>query len=253
MNIADDLLLALDPVRLAEAAGIEPDDWQRDVLRSAAAAILLNVTRQGGKSTISAVLALHDALFIPNSLVLLLSPSLRQSSELFKKVMHVYNGVGRPIAAAEESALQLRLTNGSRVIALPGKEGTIRGFSGVSRLIVDEASRVRDDLYRAIRPMLAVSRGKIICLSTPFGKRGFFHAEWTGTGDWQRVGVPATACPRISPTFLAEERAAIGEWFYRQEYLCSFEETIDQVFSYDDVMGALSDDVTPLFAPSIGV
>jgi len=253
MNIADDLLLALDPVRLAEAAGIEPDDWQRDVLRSSASKFLLNVTRQGGKSTISAVLALHDALFIPNSLVLLLSPSLRQSSELFKKVMSVYGAVGRPVPATMESALQLTLANGSRIVALPGKEETIRGFSGVTRLIVDEAARVPDELYYAIRPMLAVSGGGLIALSTPFGKRGFFHREWTEGGDgWKRVEVPATACPRISPLFLAEERAALGDWWYRQEYGCEFVETTDQVFSYEDVMRAFDNDLTPMFPPSNG-
>ncbi len=253
MNIADDLLLALDPVRLAEAAGIAPDDWQRDVLRSSASKFLLNVTRQGGKSTISAVLAVHDAVYRPGALVLLLAPSSRQSSELFKKVMYVYGAVGRPVPATMESALQLTLANGSRIVALPGKEETIRGFSGVTRLIVDEAARVPDELYYAIRPMLAVSGGGLIALSTPFGKRGFFHREWTEGGPtWERVEIPATACPRISPTFLAEERRSLGDWWYRQEYCCSFEETSDQVFSYEDVMRAFDNDLTPMFPPSNG-
>ncbi len=254
MSIANDLAMALNPALLAEAAGIAPDDWQQDVLRSSASRILLNVTRQGGKSTISAVLAVHDALYTPDALVLLLAPSSRQSSELFKKVMYVYGAVGRPVPATMESALQLTLANGSRIVALPGKEETIRGFSGVTRLIVDEAARVPDDLYYAVRPMLAVSGGSLIALSTPHGKRGWWHKEWTeGGAGWKRVQVPATACPRISPAFLAEERAAIGDWWYRQEYGNEFVETTDQVFSFDDVQRAVTGDVTPLFAPLNGV
>jgi hypothetical protein len=95
--------------------------------------------------------------------------------------------------------------------------------------------------------MLAVSQGRLVALSTPFGKRGWYHDEWHGDGAWQRVKITAEQCPRISPEFLAEERRALGERWYRQEYLCSFEDTIDAVFSWADIQAALSDDVKPLF------
>jgi hypothetical protein len=142
----------------------------------------------------------------------------------------------------------LEFTNLSRIVALPGKEATIRGFSGVSLLIVDEASRVPDELYMAVRPMLAVSGGDILLLSTPFGKRGFFHHEWTeGGADWQRVKITAHDCPRIPPEWLEQERRQIGDWWFRQEYLIEFTETSDQVFSYEEIQRALDDSVTPLF------
>jgi hypothetical protein len=250
MGIATDLAFALDPTLLAVSAGLMPDPWQVDVLRSLAPRTLLNVTRQGGKSTITAVLAVHDAVYTPDSLVLLPSPSLRQSGELFKKVTRVYTASGRPVPALAETALQLTLANRSRIVALPGKEGTIRGFSGVTRLIVDEAARVPDELYYAVRPMLAVSGGSLIAMSTPFGKRGWWHHEWAEGGEsWQRVAVPASECLRISPAFLVEEREALGPWWYAQEYECRFMETTDQVFTYDAVMAALTDSVTPLFVP----
>jgi hypothetical protein len=201
--------------------------------------MLLNCSRQAGKSLVAAGLALREALLVPGSLVLLLSPSLRQSSELFAdKVMRVYNDLGRPVSATAESALRLELNNGSRIISLPGTETTVRGFSGVALLVVDEASRVLDALYYTIRPMLAVSGGKLICLSTPAGKRGFFHAEWIGSTPWARVEIPATACPRISREFLAEEEKALGDHWFRQEYLCSFEECVDSVFRAEDVDAA---------------
>jgi len=153
--------------------------------------------------------------------------------------------------AVEESALRMELSNGSRIIALPGKEATIRGFSGVSLLIIDEASRVEDALYQSVRPMLAVSGGRIILLSTPFGKRGFFHSEWTDGEDWRRVKITAEQCPRIDKEWLERERAMIGDWWYLQEYFCEFVETNDQVFSYDDIQSALDDTIKPLFQTSI--
>jgi Terminase large subunit, T4likevirus-type, N-terminal len=132
-------------------------------------------------------------------------------------------------------------------VALPGTDKTIRGFSGASLLIVDEASRVADELYFAVRPMLAVSGGSLMMLSTPHGKRGVFFEEWTDSRGWERYEVKAEECPRISPKFLEEEREALPSWVYRQEYECSFEETEDLVFTYEMVEQAVSSEVTPLF------
>ncbi|TAK32389.1 MAG: hypothetical protein EPO21_15330 [Chloroflexota bacterium] len=211
--------------------------------------MILNCSRQAGKSTVSSILCLHEALYYPPALVLLASPSLRQSGELFRKVKESYAALGsEAVPVAQESALRLELVNGSRIVCLPGKEASIRGFSAVRLLVVDEASRVPDELYQAIRPMLAVSGGRLVLLSTPFGRRGFFHHEWAEGGpDWQRVQIKADQCPRIPKDWLAKERATIGDWWYRQEYGCEFVDTTDQVFRYEDVMGALDPSVKPLF------
>ncbi len=130
---------------------------------------------------------------------------------------------------------------------MPGSEKTIRGFSGAALLIVDEASRVADELYFAVRPMLAVSGGALMMLTTPYGKRGIFYEEWTGGHGWDRYEVPASECPRISDEFLEEERQALPSWVFRQEYECSFEETEDQVFTTEMVERAVTSEVTPLF------
>ena len=241
-------LEAGDARLLAERAGITPDAWQQDILRSTARQTIMLVTRQGGKSTVTSIRALHRALYTPASLVLLLAPSYRQSKELFRKVKDALAALPYPSPLISESALEMEFDNCSRIVALPGKEETIRGFSGVSLLIVDEASRVNDALYQAVRPMLAVSGGDIILLSTPFGKRGFFHHEWTdGGASWHRVKVTADDCPRISRAWLATERKSIGEWVFRQEYNCEFVETDDQVFAYEDIQLALDTAVKPLF------
>ena len=245
--LRDDLRLALDRIAFATELGIVPDGWQEDFLRSSADRVLLNCSRQSGKSTMAAVIALHRALYHPASLVLCLAPALRQSQELFGKIAGFYRDLGRPVAPQGERKLSLELENGSRIITLPGSEKTIRGFSGAALLLVDEASRVDDGLYYAIRPMLAVSGGSLMLLSTPYGKRGIFHQEWTEGQGWERYEVPAEKVPRISTAFLEEERRALPRRIFRQEYECTFEDTEDQVFSYEDVTAAISPEVAPLF------
>jgi phage terminase large subunit-like protein len=176
-SLASDLRLALDRVSFARSVGVEPDPWQEDFLRSSSERTLLNCSRQSGKSTMSAVIALHRALYHPGSLVLCLAPALRQSQELFGKIAGFYRDLGRPVAPQGERKLSLELENGSRTLTLPGSEKTIRGFSGAALLLVDEASRVADELYYAVRPMLAVSAGSLMMLSTAYGKRGVFYEE----------------------------------------------------------------------------
>jgi Terminase large subunit, T4likevirus-type, N-terminal len=218
------LSLALDPAQILCARSITPDPWQRQFLLSSARQVLLNCSRQSGKSTTVAALALHTALFTPGSLVLLLSPSLRQSAELFRKIVGFYKATEQPVEIAQQSRTQLELKNESRIVSLPGKEATVRSFSGVRLLVIDEAARVPDDLYRSVRPMLAVSQGRLVCLSTPFGKRGFFFHEWTdGDPSWQRIQITWKECPRISAEFIEQETRSMGESWVRQEYLCSFE------------------------------
>jgi hypothetical protein len=236
-----------DRLEFAHSLGIVPDLWQEQLLHSEASRVLLNCARQSGKSTMAAIIALHQALWRPSSLVLILAPAERQAKELFSKVAEAYRALGHVIPADSYRKMGMELANGSRIEALPGTEKTIRGFSGVNLLLVDEASRVDDALYFAVRPMLAISGGRLLLLTTPFGRRGIFYEEWTGDGAWERYEVPASQCPRISEDFLEEERRALPRRVFRQEYECSFEETDDQVFSHADVQAAISSEVTPLF------
>ncbi len=247
VQLRDDLALALDRVSFASSLGLDPDPWQERLLRSTAPRVLLNCSRQSGKSTMSGVIALHRALYFPGSLVLCLAPSERQSKELFAKVSDSYRRLRGTPAPASDRKLGMHLPNGSRIEALPGSERTIRGYSGVDLLIVDEAARVDDNLYYSLRPMLAVSGGTLMMLTTPYGKRGVFFEEWTSGREWDRYEVSAADCPRISEEFLEEERAALPTYVYRQEYECSFEDTEDQIFTHDMVQAAVTPDIKPLF------
>lgn len=243
VTLAADMLAAIDPVAFARRAGIEPDEWQADVLRSDSQRLLLNCSRQSGKSTTTALLALHQATYVPGSLVLLLSPSLRQSAELFRTVARLYTASGATVPATAESKLRLELEGGSRVISLPASEATIRGYSAVALLVIDEAARVDDDLYSAVRPMLATSAGRLVALSTPYGRRGWWSDAWHSGNEWKRVHITAEQCPRISPAFLAEERQQLGDWHFRQEYYGEFMDAESSAFRSEDIRRIFSADV----------
>ena len=131
------------------------------------------------------------------SLTLVVSPTARQSGEFVRKAAGFARRLGIRPKGDGDNEISLALPNGSRIVGLPGTEATVRGFSAVSLLLVDEAARVSDDLYMAMRPMLAVSGGELWLMSTPFGKRGFFYDAWergragVGAGPGAGDGVPA--------------------------------------------------------------
>jgi len=238
-NLGKDFAIRMDPARLGARAGIKLDPWQADVMRSTDAQLILNCHRQSGKSSVVALKALHVALYQARALVLLLSPSLRQSRELFRKVTDVYRALDRPLPPAVDNKLELELSNGGRIVSLPGTEATIRGFSAPRLVIMDEASKIPAALYTAVRPMLAISRGSLALLSTPFGPRGFFHQEWTAGGpNWKRVLRTADQCPRITAEWLAEEKRHMTDVEFRQEFFCEFGEIAGAFFSEAEILAA---------------
>ena len=243
-----DLLDAVDPVGWARRTlGFTPDAQQQSILTSSNKRILLNCSRQWGKSTVTAAKAVHRAWELPEQLIVAMSPSARQTGELLRKMEDFLRKCGVKVKGDGSNEQSILLPNGSRIVGLPGGEGTIRGFSSVNLLIVDEAARVADESYRAARPMLAVANGDLLLLSTPFGKRGFFYEEWVGQSDWQRMTVRAEDCPRIPASFLADERRSLGDLWFRQEYCCEFIDNETQLFGRDTINRALDKDIEPLF------
>jgi hypothetical protein len=229
--------------------GFDADDVQRKILDAAAQPVILNCSRQWGKSTVGAAKALHTAATRAGSLVVAVSPSARQSGEFVRKTAGFARRVGERGRGDGQNEMSLLLKNGSRIVGLPGNEETVRGFSAVDLLLIDEAARVDDRLYQAVRPMLATTNGGLWLLSTPYGRRGFFYREWSEGGPgWLRVAAPAWDCARISREFLEQERAALGERAFRQEYECTFLERDDELLARELVEAALDEDVEPLVA-----
>ena len=218
--------------------GFLPDAKQMEVLQSNAKRGILNCSRQWGKSTVTAAKAVHRAYTRPGCTVLVASPSERQSAEFLRKAAVMVRKLRIRPRGDGDNATSLLFPNGSRIIGLPGTHETSRGFSA-SLILIDEASRVRDDVYDALRPMLAVEDGDLWMMSTPAGQRGFFYNTWAGNEDWFRMSVKATECPRIRAEFLEGERAGMVSSVFEQEYMCCFHGDGTEYFDRQLVLDAV--------------
>jgi hypothetical protein len=242
---------ALEVADAAEFArirlGFSPDAKQTEILQASAKRGILNCSRQWGKSTVTAAKAVHRAYTQAGSVILVASPSERQSAEFLRKAKGMVRKLGIRPRGDGDNAASVLLPNGSRIVGLPGNEATVRGFSAVSLILIDEAARVQDEMYSALRPMLAVGDGDLWLMSTPCGQRGFFYEAWKDGGeDWMRVSVPATECSRITAEFLNKERRNTDSAMFSQEYMCEFTMDGTEVFDRQLIDDAFDGTVTEL-------
>lgn len=206
------------------------DQWQYDFLRDETKRLLLLVHRQGGKSTIVAVKAIHRALFRRGQTIVLVSPTQRQSSELLHKVRHIVKMIPEySDSLIVDNVTSVEFANGSRIISLPDSPWTIRGYTA-DLVIIDEAAGVSDDVWTAVSPMLLTTQGQYIVVSTPQSKSGAFYQAYC-SDTWQKYIVKASENPRMqSPEyadFLAREKVNLGSRLYSQEYECEFLDDMD--------------------------
>jgi hypothetical protein len=68
-NIAANMARAIDPSLIMHDLGMVPDPWQSRLLRSGSNRVLLLCSRQLGKSTATACLAIAQACYAADSLV----------------------------------------------------------------------------------------------------------------------------------------------------------------------------------------
>ena len=128
---------------------------------------------------------------LQGGLAVVVSPSLRQSGFLFRKLSR--HLVASGAAFRRETMTEVELVSGGLAVSLLGdRPAMLRGLSlrhdGPAVLLVDEASRVRDELWATISPMLAAApAAQQILLSTPAGASGEFHRAWSSDEDWERV------------------------------------------------------------------
>jgi Helicase len=201
----------LDPASIFEDVGDDkhgpPYPWQINALRSPSRRQLYLTTRQGGKSSVAATKSLHVAMFTPGSLVLMVSPSQKQSEEIIRKARNAYRLLGRPMGVAAEGTRHIELANGSRIESLPGTEKSNVGYTA-ALVVIDEAARTDSELIEALMPTVAVSGGSVIALSTPKGARGWFYELWHSPQVytiWERHRATADDVPSAELAAMVEE------------------------------------------------
>lgn len=281
-KLAQDFAGALDGAEFALQCGLTLDEKQRELIRSTSRRVIGCTSRQWGKSTAAAIIGARDAWYDrmhpdarkvlgngAHSLTLIVSPTQRQSDECFTKLRQylaakIVDATEQIVEAAEQApqysrvpgsaridkspavkswqVRSLQLQNGARVVSLPGAPETIRGYSSVTRAIIDEAAFVDQSLIGAIRPMLLISRGSMLLLSTPNGKQGEFYDIFTSTSDdWHRIEVPWWENPRVNPQDLEVDRNELPAWLFEQEYECKFRERLGAAFREAEIQQSLVD------------
>lgn len=228
--------------------GFRPDRWQAEFLRSNDPRNLILCGRQIGKSLSVAVYALARALTRPGITVSIVCPIQPQATEMIRKVLNCFNAIRRPMRLIREAVTTLEFENGSRVIALPGKERSVHSYTA-NLLIMDEAARIPDEVYHGASPQLSASKGTLIALSTAFSKSGWFYKEWCGGNGFRRWSITARDCPRHTKEFLDNERRSMGERWFNMAYMNLFGDDVAAVFLVDDIRAMRSAEVVPLFGP----
>jgi len=211
----------LDPVPwVANVLGITPAPWQETFLRAPQGSSLLALTaRQVGKTTTAAWAMAHAMLFTPGSLSVVACPAQRQSAEAVRKVREIVLKTGAKLKSDNVYALELE--NGSRVLALPGSDDSIRGLTVDAWIVADEAARLDPDLIAALRPMRARRpQARLAMLSTAWSRTDPFWTAWASDDPtWIRLDATADKVAIFSPEFLESERRALGEHDFAREYL----------------------------------
>jgi Terminase large subunit, T4likevirus-type, N-terminal len=217
-----DIAYRLDPALwVREIVGENPTAWQEDFLRAPRGASILALTaRQVGKTTAAAWAIAHAMVFIPRSLSVIACPAQRQSAEAVRRVRAVLDQAGAKFVSINVYGLELE--NGSRVLALPSDDDTIRGMTVDAWIVADEAARLSPDLIAALRPMRARRpQARFAMLSTAWSRVDPFWTAWAGGNpSWLRL--QATADMPGAPfttEFLEQERLDLGEQAFTREYL----------------------------------
>jgi hypothetical protein len=222
MSELREIAYRLDPVTWVEnVLTVTPADWQETFLRSPqGASILVLSARQVGKTTTAAWAIAHSMVFTPGSLSVIACPAQRQSAEAVRRVRESLLKAGAELKSDNVYALELK--NGSRVLALPGTDDSIRGLTVDGWIVVDEAARLPDsDLISALRPMRARRpQARFAMLSTAWSRTDPFWTAWAGDDpSWIRIKATADVVPTFTPEFLEQESRALGEDAYKREYL----------------------------------
>jgi hypothetical protein len=184
------------------------------------ASILALTARQVGKTTTAAWGIAHSMIFKSGSLSVIVCPAQRQSGEAVRRVREILIKVGAKLKT--DNTYGLELDNGSRVLALPGSDESIRGLTVDGWIVADEAAQLKSDLIAAVRPMRARQpKTRLAMLSTAWSRTDPFWTAWVNEDpSWLRLKATADvdATP-FAPGFLEQERRELGEDNFKREYL----------------------------------
>jgi phage FluMu gp28-like protein len=240
-------ILKEDAVEFARLLlNFKPFTFQEKMLRDQSKRIVSCMGRQTGKTTTIAIKAIHFACSNDNVIVLITSPSLRQSMIMFDRILSfIYNSFYLPKGVVRKTRTIIQLSNGSQIIALPCSEKYLRGYTA-HLVIMDEAAFMPEEVItQIVFPMLSTTNGSAIFLSTPWGKDHLFYRAFMDP-KYSVHKVKSSECPLIKPEFLEEMKQNMTDQAYRMEYEAEFVEESSCYFPQDLIRSCVDPALKPI-------
>ena len=233
--------------------GWKPHPTQREWLMCDARAKVAACGRRLGKTEAAAVDATTFAITRPGSVQIIVSPTYDQSRLIFDTVerLAMASSITRRFAKVTRTPYPRITLGGSVIMARTADEdGRNLRVHSADRVIVDEAAYVRDSVVtEVIAPMLADRNGRLVMISTPFGKNHFYRAfqrgRQQGTGNREQKGqcaafsFPSWANPHISREYIEDQRREISPRQFSVEYEAQFIDDSSCVFPWEDIEAAV--------------
>lgn len=267
--------MKVDPIYFCNSFGLYPHWYQEQILWCNAQRIVINMSRQIGKTFAVALYALHFIFTNPKVNVLIVAPAQRQSEIMFETIKEILESHPILYESIKGKIIQgrIRLKNGSTIYNFPigDSAAKVRGHS-IHLLIADEAAFIPKIAFTALTPSLGATRGKLIMISTPKERGGYFYEHMTNGmayKDWFEndrkvdsigqavkfwfpypVALDAirrdqhgnyTGIPQMSEEHIMSEKATLHPDDFAREYLAQFVDEGAMFFPRDLIVNATED------------
>jgi len=211
--------------------------WQQEVFKDETRFKVVAAGRRCGKSRLSAVTLLIEALNCPvGSAVMYIAPTLGMARTIMYDLLL---DLGKPvIKSAHVNNLEITLVNG-RKIMLRGADNpdSLRGVS-LTYVVLDECAFIKEDTWqKIIRAALSDKKGRALFISTPSGRNWFYDLFNLGKeGDdeeWKSWHKTTADNETIDPKEIEAAKRTLSSFAFKQEYLSSFDTTGADVFKHE--------------------
>lgn len=209
-------------------------DFQKEAIRSYLTdrKMIINASRQIGKTTVATVIILHYVLFNEAKRVALLSNNASGSREILERIKTAYEYFPDflKLGVTEWNKGSVTFDNKSKIIAASSSSSSIRGKT-MAMLYIDECAYIRGwmEFSASVLPVLSSGKeSKTIFTSTPNGLNHFYEyceAAKTGDNGFKYIEVPWYVVPGRDEKWKQEILQTINYDLdkFEVEYCCSFQ------------------------------
>lgn len=189
--------------------------------------VILIAGRQTGKTALAMNQVIMWAINDPGSLIYWVSPTDAQMQSVYKAIIDaIYEAKIIKSKRGAKGDTEIRFKNGSTILfRAAGSEDSLRGTSGVSYLVLDEAAFIKKDTVEVvILPMLSTRIKKVFYISTPKGKNWLYDTfnRYSKKHNCRTFKFSTLDNPYVDMDFIQHEKETLSEALYQQEILAEW-------------------------------